>query len=211
MPPGSRWSTAMFVRQICGNLKFVVGQRQLVARRRRAGHGGRLVRVRVRVERPRRGVVELLEPGEHAGVADLVRDPDVGRLAGEEPVPPRTCVCDRPSTSQLKPTRGDHRMFGVRQLAPSSTAPAGRSRRGRSGRRRRRWRSRCCRRTARRRGGRRSASRLSARLPLVLRVGAGVAAPRAAGSASRARGCCMQRTWKRRSVTGEVVRFGLAR
>ena len=52
MPPGSRRSTAMLVRQTCGNLKFVVGDVQLVAGRGRAGHVRRLVRVRIRVERP---------------------------------------------------------------------------------------------------------------------------------------------------------------
>ncbi len=65
-------------------LEVGVGDGQVDARRRRAGDGRRLVEVRVRVERAVARVLDLLEPGEHARVADLVGDPDVGRLAGED-------------------------------------------------------------------------------------------------------------------------------
>ena len=65
-------------------LEVRLGERELVARGRRARDVRRLVGVDVRVERPRLGVVLLLEAGEDAGVADLVRDPDVGRTARED-------------------------------------------------------------------------------------------------------------------------------
>ena len=61
-PTAAAGRRAMLVRHICGNLKSVVGERQLVARCRRAGDIGGLVVVRVGVERPRRGVAQVSKP-----------------------------------------------------------------------------------------------------------------------------------------------------
>ena len=65
-------------------LEVGIGEREFEARRRGARHVRRLVRARVRVERPRGRVRRAIEPGQHAGVADLVRDPDVRGLARED-------------------------------------------------------------------------------------------------------------------------------
>ena len=66
--------------------KLVVRRRdvQLVGRRRRAGHGGGLVRVRVRIERTRGRIVALIEAGQHTRLAKLVGDPDIRRSSAED-------------------------------------------------------------------------------------------------------------------------------
>ena len=73
----------MLVRQICGNVKLLSVTLH-VARSPGRPVGGRLVVIRVRIERTRVRVSSLGEARQHAGVADLVGDPDVRRLAGED-------------------------------------------------------------------------------------------------------------------------------
>src|SRR5206468_9006590 len=64
-------------------LEIRIGEGKLEARRGRACDRRGLVRVRVRVEGIRRGVVLLNESSQHAGVADLIGDPHVCRPPGE--------------------------------------------------------------------------------------------------------------------------------
>ena len=63
--------------------EVVIGNVELVAGCRRAGHVGGLVLVDVSRERERGGVVRLHVALQHAGVAELIRNPDVERLAGK--------------------------------------------------------------------------------------------------------------------------------
>src|SRR5581483_4360259 len=63
--------------------EVLIGDVQLVTRGGSARDARRLVLVRIRVERVAGCVVVLHEAGQHAGVADLVRDPDVRWFAGE--------------------------------------------------------------------------------------------------------------------------------
>jgi len=65
-----RWSMPRLVPPNLGELEVRVCQRQLEARRGRAGDGRGFVALRVGAERPRRRDVELLEPRQHARVAD---------------------------------------------------------------------------------------------------------------------------------------------
>ena len=74
---------AMLVRHVCGNLKSLsvtatsalAGGCPVAASLYASGFG---------LNGKARGVGRLDEAGQHAGVADLVRDPDVGGLAGED-------------------------------------------------------------------------------------------------------------------------------
>src|SRR5919109_161702 len=60
-----------------------IGESELKALCRPTGHRGRLIGVRIRVERIRRGRPGGDETGQHARVPDLVGDPYVRRTAGE--------------------------------------------------------------------------------------------------------------------------------
>ena len=211
MPQGRRWSTREVGAPHLRELEVGVGERELVAAGRRAGHGRRLVAVRIGVERPRGRVVQLLEAGEHAGVADLVGDPDVGRRPVKMPVPPRTCVLrlavDVPVEADARRPQDvrDRAASPVEYCTVRAVLVAERQRVGGrvleaglaelrhvepdaggapSG----------CRSAATRPGRRRRVVPDLERLQRLLQAG-----------------MLIQRTWKRRSVTGDIVRFGFAR
>ncbi len=65
-------------------LEVGLGHGQAVCGSRSTEHLRRLIGVRVRIERPCRGVVDLLETGQQAVLAELVGDPDVEGPAGED-------------------------------------------------------------------------------------------------------------------------------
>src|SRR4029434_7316894 len=68
-------------------LEAWIGDVELEARGAGAGHGFGFVCVRGRIERARVAVVKLVEAGQDAGLANLVRHPHVWRRPCEDPGP----------------------------------------------------------------------------------------------------------------------------
>ena len=133
-----------------GELEVRIRHGQLVAGRRRARDVGRLVSVRIGAERPCRRVVDRLEAREHAGVPDLVRDPDVGRAPREDA---RSAAHLRVALAVDGPVEADARRpedLRAGQLPRRGTGQGFCSRPGTSTRRRWHSQTRCRRRSARR-------------------------------------------------------------
>jgi hypothetical protein len=98
-----------------GEAEAGVGEGQPVARRRVPGDVGGLPVVRVRVEGASRGVRELLEPGEHPVLPDLVGDPDVGRAPGEDPGAAADLGAPVPEGIPVEAHPGGEEEVGVRE------------------------------------------------------------------------------------------------